>query len=197
MGASQDLNSLTINYADEGTQYVDLNSSEVAFHALRIHGGDLDAAKASLVAAIANGKANGEGILDTGLHNGAAIGIAKLIDAHGDAYVLVRPTRVGDLNLDGAVTISDFVDLASHFNGAGDWQNGDLNGDGVVSISDFIDLASNFNSSYSGEVFPLSAADQGAREAFAAEHGVSIVPEPGAIAMVVAGAGILGRRRRR
>jgi hypothetical protein len=196
LGASQDLGSLTINYADEGTQYVDLNSNDVEFHALRIHGGDLDATKASLAGAIANAKTNGEGLLDSGLHPGAAIGVAKLIDAHGDGYVLVRPTRVGDLNLDGSVTISDFIDLASHFNGAGDWQSGDLNGDGVVTISDFIDLASNFNASYSGEVFPISAADRSALNAFAAAHGATLVPEPGAMGLFFA-AGLLLRRRRR
>src|SRR5207245_11729559 len=90
-----------------------INSNDVELPAMRIHGGDLDAAKGSLAAAIQNAKVNGEGILDSGLHEGAAIGIAKLTDAHGDAFVLIRPTRVGDLNLDGAVTISDFIDLAS------------------------------------------------------------------------------------
>jgi len=196
LGASQDLSSLTINYADEGTQYVDLNSNEVEFHALRIHGGDLDAAKASLAAAIANAKINGEGVLDSGLHSGAAIGIAKLIDAHGDPYVLIRSTRLGDLNLDGAVTISDFIDLASHFNAAGDWQSGDLNGDGVVTISDFIDLASNFNTNYAGGAMPISAGDENTLEAFATAHGVSLVPEPGSLLIFVAAAGLSKRRRR-
>ena len=135
--------------------------------------------------------------MDWGLHNGAAIGIAKLNDAHGDAYVLVRATRVGDLNLDGSVTISDFLGLASNFGGAGGWQEGDLNGDGTISISDFLGLASNFGSSYSGGVLPIGGGDEAALQAFAEAHGVSLVPEPGAIAMVVAGAGILGRRRRR
>ena len=40
------------------------------------------------------------------------------------------------------------------------WQEGDLNYDGQVTISDFIDLASNFNTSYSGGAFPISAGDQ-------------------------------------
>jgi hypothetical protein len=52
----------------------------------------------------------------------------------------------GDLNRDRAVTISDFIDLASKFNQpATKWSDGDLNYDGQVTISDFIDLASNFN----------------------------------------------------
>jgi hypothetical protein len=196
LGASQDLNSLTINYADEGTQGVDLNSKETEFHALRIHGGDLAGAKSALAAGIQNAKINGEGIYDSGLHASSAIGIAKLTDAHGDDYVLIRPTRIGDLNLDGAVTISDFIDLASHFNAAGDWQAGDLNGDGVVTISDFIDLASNFNTSYAGAALPISTADQLALNAFARAHGVSLVPEPGSLAIFFAGVCLLRRRRR-
>jgi hypothetical protein len=76
--------------------------------------------------------------------------VAIVADAHGDANVLIRPTRIGDLNLDGAVTISDFIDLASQFNQPGQltWQEGDLNYDGQVTIADFIDLAANFNTSY-------------------------------------------------
>ena len=43
-------------------------------------------------------------------------------------------------------TISDFIDLASHFGASSaTWQMGDVNYDGSVTISDFIDLASNFN----------------------------------------------------
>ena len=93
-----------------------------------------------------------DGIFDSGLsaHPGSKIGVAVVIDAHGDEVVLVRPTRTGDLNLDGQVSISDFIDLATQFNqpGALTWQEGDLNYDGHVTISDFIDLAANFNTSY-------------------------------------------------
>jgi len=198
LNAPQDLDHLSINYNDTGAQGVDLNSTQSEFHEIRIHSGDPDEFRVAMAAAVANAKTHsGDGLFDSGLHANSAIGIAVLTDAQGDAYVLVRPTRIGDLNLDGTVSISDFIDLASHFNGSGDWQSGDLNGDGLVSISDFIDLASNFGGSYAGEVFAISAADQSALNTFAAEHGVSGVPEPGAVAMVVAGAGVLGRRRRR
>jgi len=51
----------------------------------------------------------------------------------------------GDLNKDGQVSISDFIDLAANFGKTGaTWSDGDLNLDGTVSISDFIDLAANF-----------------------------------------------------
>jgi len=86
------------------------------------------------------------------------------------AASLARLTRIGDLNLDGAVTISDFIDLASNFNKAGTWQEGDLNYDGFVTISDFIDLASNFNQSVSGEAMPISESDAAMLAQFAAER---------------------------
>jgi hypothetical protein len=198
LNAPQDLDHLSINYNDSGAQGVDLNSTQSEFHEIRIHSGDPDEFRVAMAAAVANAKTHsGDGLFDSGLHANSAIGIAVLTGAQGDAYVLVCPTRIGDLNLDGTVSISDFIELASHFGGVGDWQSGDLNGDGSVTIADFIELASNFGSSYAGEVFPIRAADQGALEAFAKANGVSLVPEPGALAALVAGAGILVRRRRR
>src|SRR5207253_9099077 len=138
------------------------------------------------------------GIFDSGrgLHPDSGIGIAIVNDAHGDAYVLIRLSRIGDLNLDGVVSIADFIDLASHFNGPGTWQEGDLNYDGQVTISDSIDLASNFNTSYSGEVFPISAEDQKALADFAAAAAASSVPEPAAGWIVLLGGGLVMRRAR-
>jgi hypothetical protein len=127
-------------------------------------------------------------------HLGSAIGVAIRPDAHGDNTLLVRLTRIGDLNLDGAVTISDFIDLASHFNGPGTWQDGDLNYDGVVTISDFIDLASNFNTSYTGTIFPLDPQDAQLLADFASAHGAS-VPEP-ICALSILPVLLLSRRRR-
>jgi len=63
----------------------------------------------------------------------------------------------GDLNLDGTVSIADFITLASNFNKTNaTWADGDLNGDGIVSISDFIDLASHFNQSISSPSAPTT-----------------------------------------
>ena len=65
--------------------------------------------------------------------------MAIVKDVDGDANLLIRPTIAGDLNLDGVVTISDFIDLASNFNQLGvTWQEGDINYDGAVTISDLI-----------------------------------------------------------
>ena len=112
-------------------------------------------------------------------------------------HITIRPTRIGDLDLDGAVTISDFIDLASNFNtvGTATWQEGDLNYDHNVTISDFIDLASNFGATYAGEMLPVSDSDRQMLEAFAASHGVA-VPEPGTFVVVLVAVGALGRRVR-
>jgi len=132
------------------------------------------------------------------------LGIAQLVDDHGDNYILMRPTRTGDLNLDGVVTISDFIDLASNFNRTDvTWQEGDLNYDGQVTISDFIDLASNFNGTYAGSTGAISAGDQLALASFASSVGVdpsiigSEVPEPAMIGLLSGAAMLLAARRRR
>jgi hypothetical protein len=59
--------------------------------------------------------------------------------------IIVAYTSVGDLNLDRAVTISDFIDLAAHFNlTPAHWGDGDINFDNAVTIADFIELAAHF-----------------------------------------------------
>jgi hypothetical protein len=139
-------------------------------------------------------------------HPSSKLGIARLSDLHGDPYLLIRPTRVGDLNLDGQVTISDFIDLASNFGGSSKtWQEGDLNYDNQVTISDFIDLASNFGGSYSGTVLPIGSQSQPyqALASFAESIGVdpgvigSAVPEPASVMIAALGTCLLATRRRR
>jgi hypothetical protein len=182
--------------AGVGAQSVDL-----AGHALHVYSPLLSAAKTSLWGTVRNAVTSPlDGIYDSTLasHVHAAVGLGIVPDAHGDPHLLIRPTRIGDLNLDGNVTIADFIDLASNFNliGIATWQEGDVNADGSVSIADFIDLASNFNTSYAGEVFPISAADQQTLSSFAASIGVS-VPEPTTLFLLAIGASLITSRRRR
>ncbi len=208
VGADQNLKSLSISTADAGLQGLDLNSPAAAggFRSIHIYASDLASAKSSLYNAIRNATTNaGDGIFDSGLaaHAGSKIGIAQVADAHGEQNIFIRPTKVGDLNLDGQVSISDFLDLASHFGGNGTWQEGDLNYDGQISISDFLDLASNFGGSYSGAAGAVNSADQQTLASFASSIGVdpavigSAVPEPGTLSLLAIGACGLATRRRR
>jgi hypothetical protein len=65
-----------------------------------------------------------------------------------DGSILIRTTPVGDLNLDGSVTIEDFINLSSHFNTNPEpiTQPIETNSDASVVIQDFVDLAAAFNS---------------------------------------------------
>ena len=204
LSANQDLRNLDITTSDPGAQQFDLNSPITAgtFRAVHVYSADLAAAKTSLYNAIRNALGPGapdptDGIFDSGqgFRPNSGIGLALVNDAHSDANIFIRLTRIGDLNLDGVVSISDFIDLASHFNSPGTWQEGDLNYDGQVTISDFIDLASNFNTSYTGEVFPISPQDQQALNDFAAAVGASAVPEPAALLLPMVFS-LFARRRR-
>ena len=161
---------------------------------MQVFSADLAGAKASLYNAIRNAAltASQDGIIDTHLHPSSKIGLATIGN-----HILIRPTRIGDLNLDGTVSIADFIILASNFNltGTATWQDGDLNYDRSVTISDFIDLASNFNTSYGGEVWPISDADAKMLSDFAQESGAS-VPEPAALGMLLSPLLLLARKRR-
>jgi hypothetical protein len=184
LDADQDLLELAISTAAPGLQALNLSSplTAGAFRSLRIHSPGLSSAKSALSALIR--PSPGDGIYDSSLasHPGSAIGIAAIND-----YVLIRPTRIGDLNLDGLVTISDFIDLSSNFGHANvTWQEGDLNGDGIVSIADFIDLASNFGRSYAGDLIPIADSDHQALDQFAAAHPPA-VPEPSLLLVALLG----------
>jgi hypothetical protein len=107
----------------------------------------------------------------------------------------------GNFNYDGLINAADFTILAANFNQpVTGWDQGDFNYDGQVNAADFTDLAANFNQSTSGA--DVSGGDVAALDAFAAANGLSLptssVPEPASAGMMVmAGCGILARRRRR
>ncbi len=178
-------------------------------NSLVLEGGDLQA----ITAQIRSGLNSGTGIVSTApgspfrlgsMSNkngagGAIYSSFRGIDGLNGDEVLIRYTRIGDLNLDGIVTISDFIDLASNFNhiGGATWQMGDVNYDGSVAISDFIDVARNFNQSVSGEALPISDAEAAMLAEFAAENGVSYVPEPTWLPMIAAAMALLPTRRRK
>jgi autotransporter-associated beta strand protein len=203
-GADQNLAELTIPTANAGVQSLDLATPAAPgqFRSIHVYASNLATAKTALYNAIKNAITTpGDGIFDSGLtpttHTSSKLGLAQVADAHGDVNIFIRPTRIGDLNLDGQVTISDFIDLASNFNGTGKtWQEGDLNYDGNVTISDFIDLASNFGGTYAGQTFPISPSDAQLLSNFAAAHSAS-VPEPTTLTLAALSCTALLPRRRR
>jgi hypothetical protein len=106
--------------------------------------------------------------------------------------VLVRPTLVGDANLDGKVDFFDITQVLGYKYNTGvpaSYTDGDLNYDGVVDFFDLtVVLSANYNS---GAVFGLAAA--------ASADAPDAVPEPVGIGVLGIGgaAGLLSRRRRR
>src|SRR6266568_4516138 len=92
-----------------------------------------------------------------------------------------RQRRHGQYHLRGSAAAIRAVCGRSHY-------------DGSVTISDFIDLASNFNGNYSGGVLPISAADRKTLADFAAAAGGSSVPEPAAGWLVLLIGGLITRR---
>ena len=171
-------------------------------------GADPIASIASWIASgYAGGTWNGTGIMSTAAQGNSksyGIGYADAADPGNPGglsagTIEIMYTLLGDANLDGKVNGTDFTILATNFNDTvtNGWDEGDFNYDGKVNGADFVLLADNFNQFASQSA--VSSGDLAALEAFAAANGISLadVPEPAGGAIVaLAGAGILGRRRR-
>jgi len=165
----------------------------------------------TIVAWIDSGYAGGTWT-GTGINSSAAaansssygIGYADSADPGNPANLAsgtieIMYTLLGDANLDDKVNGTDFNLMATNFNQAvtDGWDKGDFNYDNKVNGNDFVLLAANFNQFASQSA--VSAADLAALDSFAAANGISVtsVPEPmSAGMMVMAGLGILRRRRR-
>ena len=97
-------------------------------------------------------------------------------------------TLLGDANLDGTVNSEDFTPFSHNLGQSGmTWDDGDFNYDGTVNAEDFTPFSHNLNQS------AVLAGD------LESANGISLanVPEPASAGMMVmAGLGILQRRRR-
>ena len=100
-------------------------------------------------------------------------------------------TLLGDANLDGTVNAEDFTPFSNNLGQSGMmWDDGDFNYDGTVNAEDFTSFSANL-----GQTASL-AADAGVLDA-ANNLSPANVPEPMSAGMIVmAGLGILRRRRR-
>ncbi len=112
----------------------------------------------------------------------------------------VKYTLLGDANLDGLVTGDDFTILVGNLGKAvSGWDKGDFLYTGLVTGDDFTALVGNLGKSATGADVVLPAADYAAIDAFAAANNLTLpsVPEPASASLlIVAGMGILARRRR-
>jgi hypothetical protein len=115
--------------------------------------------------------------------------------------VMVKYTLIGDADLNGTVNGVDFGLLAANFNKTVSlWDQGDFNYDGIVNGIDFTAMAANFNKAVdAGAAVGGGAWTDPALVAFAEANGLMAdVPEPASVGLaVLAGVGILARRRRK
>jgi hypothetical protein len=168
---------------------------------------------ASIAQWIANGLSNGESvgngpaiissdIATDDIASGFSYGIGYADGADGviaglpSGEIEIMFTLLGDANLDGTVNSEDFTPFSNNLNSSGrSWDQGDFNYDGTVNSEDFTPFSHDLNQSSS-----LAASESGTLlSPLISSDGLSLanVPEPTSVGlMVVAGMGILRRRRR-
>jgi autotransporter-associated beta strand protein len=92
--------------------------------------------------------------------------------------VLVMYTYTGDANLTGKIDADDYFQIDSHYNKSGNsaksYFNGDFNYDGQINGDDYFLI----DNAYAGQGAPFSSG--------ALASGVSVVPEPAAMSMLIA-----------
>jgi autotransporter-associated beta strand protein len=145
--------------------------------------------------------------------NQTAIGVATAAEAKGltgsattmwsgqtidSNDTLVMYTWAGDANLDGKVNADDYasIDLYSTVPGADTWNHGDFNYDGVINADDYALIDNNVqNVNY----VPYWTTDalRGLQSGGSATAGLTSVPEPASIGLLmVSAAGLMASRRR-
>lgn len=186
LGGDQTLGGIDIATGAAGDQGIDL-----AGRSIRVYAADLVAAEESIHHDIRGARlsASGrDGIYDsTAISSALAVGVTdRAVDAHGDPYVLVRLTTMGDANVDGRVDIADLALLATAWQTSALWDGGDLNYDGWVDINDLGLLATHWPGGAGSSLAHAALASLGLPRS-------STVPEPALLGLV--GAGVLALRR--
>jgi autotransporter-associated beta strand protein len=115
---------------------------------------------------------------------------------------LVMYTWAGDANLDGKVNADDYasIDLYSTIPGESSWNHGDFNYNGVINADDYALIDSNVQNANYSPYWTTDAAraiSAGPSAGGSATAGLTAVPEPASVGLLmVSAAGLLGRRRR-
>ncbi len=201
-----------------GNGVLDLNNNHIIIN--YGSGSDPISTIAGYLATGYNGGAwNGKGIdssaaaVNSDYALGYADGAEGVVSGLTSGQIEVKYTLLGDADLDGSVTGTDFTIVIGNLgkstlangNPVG-WDDGNFLYSGSVTGDDFTDLVGNLGKTASGADIQLPAADWAAVDAFAAANGFMLpatngfmqdVPEPGSAALLLfAGVGILMRRRR-
>jgi hypothetical protein len=120
-----------------------------------------------------------------GGNTSATFGIEVLDDEgrswYDTASLTLTAPLPGDGNLDGTVNFTDLNTLLTNYNQSGSWSRvaawtkGDFDGNNVVNFSDLNALLTHYNQTAGGPTV----------DELLAAHGITMVPEPSAIAMVL------------
>jgi hypothetical protein len=117
----------------------------------------------------------------------------------GLASVAVKYTWMGDLDLDGKVTVNDYLEFQHYYETPPaaqyrTWMTGDFNYDGQINVNDYL----MFQQGYESQGVPLSSGEEITDAMW--QQGMNMVsttPEPATLLLLAAGAGLALARRSR